>query len=209
MLIGKRAAMILAGGRSSRMGENKALMMLNEKAMVEHIIDAISKVTNEIVLVIGFGQNVDTFRAKIRKRVSIINDMLNVKSPLVGILTGTKFLSAEYVSVHPCDTPLIEPSLMAYLFKRAEGHDAAIAITKDGRLQPLNSVYKSSVVQKACEESLNRGENKCRQMIERLQDVVHVKDNELTRFDPLLRTYMNINTKQDLQELKVMLSKRV
>ncbi|MCS4538242.1 MAG: molybdenum cofactor guanylyltransferase [Thaumarchaeota archaeon] len=205
-MIGKRAAIILAGGRSSRMGENKALMMLNGKTMLEHIVEAIRKITGEIVLVIGFDQDMDA-KALISKNIPIIKDILDVKSPLIGILTGTKFLSAEYVSVHPCDTPLIEPSLMGYLFKRAEGHEAAIAITKDGRLQPLNSVYKSSAVHRACDESLNRGETKCKQMIQHLEDVVYVKEDELTRFDPLLRTYININTRQEFQELRLLLGK--
>jgi len=207
-LTGKRAAIILAGGRSSRMGENKALMMLDTKTMLGHIEERVSRVTDNIVIVIGSRQNVGQFRDASPTHVSIIKDIIDVKSPLVGILTGTKFLSAAYVSIHPCDTPLLEPSLIRYLFDRAEGHDAAIAVTKGGRLQPLNSVYSASAVGKACKESLSGGGLRCTEMIQRLHDVIYVNDEDLVKFDPHLRTYLNVNTKQEFDELRSMLNIR-
>lgn len=196
-----KGAIVLAGGKSSRMGENKALMTLMDKKMLTHIIERVEKVVDRVVVVIGFQQDPDQYSMAVPPHVPIINDSVNLRSPLVGMLAGIEFLSADYVSVHPCDTPLIEPSLLHHLFRRAEGHDAAIGVTRDGRVQPLNAVYKASVTHSSCKEALRRGDTKCKKMIERLKDVIFLNSEELMKFDPDLRTYLNINTKKELEEL--------
>ncbi|MBI2127420.1 MAG: molybdenum cofactor guanylyltransferase [Thaumarchaeota archaeon] len=201
-----KGAIVLAGGKSSRMGENKALMTLMDKKMLTHVIERVEEVVDSIVVAIGFQEDPDQYRMAVPPHVSIISDSVNLRSPLVGMLAGIEFLSADYVSVHPCDTPLLEPSLLHHLFRRAEGHDAAISVTRDGRVQPLNAVYKASVTYSSCKEALRRGDTKCKKMIERLRDVIFLNSEELMKFDPDLRTYINVNTKKELEELNRLLT---
>lgn len=198
----KRGAIVLAGGRSSRMGYNKALVMLKDKTMLAHVVERVRKVIDNVVLVIGFQHDIPKHRLAIPKHVPIINDPIDLRSPLVGIMAGIEFLAVEYVSVHPCDTPLLEPRLIQYLFARAEGHDAAIGITGDGRLQPLNAVYRSSVTYRSCKKTLEREERRCREMISRLQDIIYIPPRELMNHDPTLRTFVNVNTLQELEKLR-------
>lgn len=195
---------MLAGGRSSRMGQNKALMIFKGNTMLLHVIERVQTVAEETIAVIGFQQEVRQYRDAIPKDIPIIRDSMNLNSPLVGIMTGTEYLGIDYVSIHPCDTPFVEPKLIEHLFSRAQAHDAAIAVTADARIQPLNSVYNASAVHRACQESLREGRSRCREMIRRLQDVIYVRAEELMRFDPRLATYLNINTKEEFRELSKM-----
>ncbi len=197
----KRAAIILAGGASSRMGRNKALIKLGESTMLDHIIRKVRGVVDEVVVVVESFKDQELYSKSIQEPVPIVHDTIQKKSPLVGIVTGLENLSASYVSIHPCDTPLIEPTLVNFLFRIATGHDAVIPISPDGIIQPLNAVYASENTLKASLDALDAGELRCKNMIGRLENVAYIPSDKLRNLDPEFRTFMNINTSEDFQRL--------
>lgn len=197
----KRAAIILAGGASSRMGRNKALIKLGESTMLDHVIRKVRGVVDEVVVVVESFKDQELYSKSIQEPVPIVHDTIQKKSPLVGIVTGLENLSASYVSIHPCDTPLIEPTLVNFLFRIATGRDAVIPISPDGIIQPLNAVYASENTLKASLDALDAGELRCKNMIGRLENVAYIPSDKLRNLDPEFRTFMNINTSEDFQRL--------
>ncbi|MEE9283283.1 MAG: molybdenum cofactor guanylyltransferase [Nitrososphaerales archaeon] len=197
----KRAAIILAGGSSSRMGRNKALLILGKSTMLDHIIRRVRRVANEVVVVVESLDDQLAYKRSIQEDVPIVQDRIQKKSPLVGIVTGLENISASYVSIHPCDTPLIEPDLVNFLFRSADGHDAVIPISPDGIMQPLNAVYASENALRASIDALNAGELRCKNMIGRLDNVAYISSDQLRSLDPEFRTFLNINTSEDFQRL--------
>ncbi len=197
----KRAAIILAGGDSSRMGRNKALIKLGESTMLDHVIRKARRVVNEVIVVVKSLEDRLEYIRSIREDVPIVQDSIQKNSPLVGIVTGLQNLSASYVSIHPCDTPLIEPDLVSFLFSSADGHDAIIPISPDRIIQPLNAVYASENALRASIDALDAGELRCKNMIGRLDDVAYISSDRLKSLDPEFRTFLNINTSEDFRRL--------
>jgi len=84
----KRTAIVLAGGQSSRFGSNKAIQVLAGKPLVRHVVERVSEVTEEVVVVVGRGEATAGYYAVLPNGVRVVNDILQGKSPLVGIVTG-------------------------------------------------------------------------------------------------------------------------
>jgi len=116
----------------------------------------------------------------------------------MGILTGCKRARAEYVAVVPCDAPFLNPKILVELFKRAEGHDAAIPRWPNGYLEPLHSIYRRQAVIDVAQELMRRGSRSILRLIESLRDVVYVSIEELKLIDERLLTFFNVNTPRDL-----------
>lgn len=137
-------AVILAGGRSSRMGQNKAWLRLGEESFLERILSRLSGFSEILISAAGEA-------AYARLGFPVIPDLYPGTGPLGGVYSALQACRSPYLLVLGCDKPLFETALGVYLTDRAEGFDATVPITRDGRPQPLCAVYA-----KTCGEILHR-----------------------------------------------------
>jgi len=86
------------------------------------------------VIVVTKTAHAPEIRSALPEGVGVRTDSRRSQSPLVGFLAGADALESEYVAFLPCDLPLLSPELLAALFERALGHDAAIPRWPDGRI---------------------------------------------------------------------------
>lgn len=198
----EKSTIILAGGRGSRIGINKALAPLSGTPMVLRVVNRILHVTEKVVVVIGRNDSVAAFSKILPRNVAILRDSVSRRSPLVGMLTGLESFAGvvNYSAVVPCDSPFIRPNMIQYLFQVAEGHDAAIPIWPNGYIEPLHSVYEVQDTIRAIRRTLMIERSSNRDMIKHLKDVRYVPVDELRSYDPELRTFFNINRPEDLRE---------
>ncbi len=194
----KRGVIVLAGGMSKRMGKDKTLLPVKGVPMIKRVVDAALKVSSEVVIVVGSRRMVKEIGGVLGSDVTITEDEERGWGPIMGILSGCKRARAEYVAVVPCDAPFINPKVLLELFRRAEGHDAAIPRWPNGYLEPLHSVYKREAVLEAAQELIRRGSRSLLNLIERLNDVVYVPVEDLKLMDEKLLTFFNVNTPRDL-----------
>lgn len=197
-----RGAVILAGGKGLRIGLNKAFMILKDKPLISYVVDKALKVAEEVVIVIGRGDNEASMAKYIGpplSQVRILKDMHEGQSPLIGLLSGMKGLKSDYALAMPCDSPFIKIEALEYLFIKALGFDAAIPKWPNGYIEPLHSVYKTSSIIKAAEEALKMGELSNHDMIKRLGKVNYIPVDEIKNYDQKLLTFFNINTMNDLK----------
>lgn len=192
-------ALILAGGRSRRIGRSKALMKLGGKSLLLHMIERLRGFVREIVVVIGKDDELGTYRHIPTSEVTITRDAVAGRGPLAGILTGMGEMRSEYTAVLPCDSPFILKDVLKFLFDRARGADAAIPRWPNGYIEPLHAVYKVSSALSAAENAMGEGRLAIRNMIEGLGKVVYVGTDEIRRFDPKLSTFFNINSQEDVR----------
>lgn len=193
-----RGVIILAGGASKRMGKDKALLPVKGVPMIKRVVDVALKISSEVIIVTNGRRSSKNISNVIGDGVTIIEDEERGWGPLMGILTGCKKARAEYVAVVPCDAPFLNPKVLSELFKRAEGHDAAIPLWPNGFLEPLHSVYKREAVLKVVEELIKKGSRSIVHLIESLKDVIYVPIEELKLIDEKLLTFFNVNTPRDL-----------
>jgi len=198
----RKSVIVLAGGRGSRIGINKALTPLSGTPMILYVVARSLQVTEKVVVVIGRDDVVAAFRKVLPRNVTILRDIVSRRSPLVGMLTGMETMlgAVEYSAVVPCDSPFIRTKVLHHLFQVAEEHDAAIPIWPNGYIEPLHSVYEVQNTIRAIKRALRAKRSSNRDMIRLLKNVKYVPVEELRSYDPKLRTFFNVNRPKDLRE---------
>lgn len=202
-------ALILAGGESRRMGENKALIRFGDKPLLLHVVEKVMTLTREIKVVIGKNEELDDYTAILPSSVEISKDTVSGKGPLVGISAGMQNMCSEYALVLPCDSPFIKKKVLEHLAYRSRGADAAIPRWPNGSIEPVHAVYRISSSLPAAKSALRKKELLVIDMIKRLDKVIYVSTEELRKFDQKLVTFFNINRQVDLRTARTLRSKNV
>jgi len=201
---------VLAGGRSLRIGRDKCFMMLEGEPLIKHVVTKIRLFFEEVIVVSNRNSDTSPYTLILPSSVDVIKDVFASEGPLVGIVSGMKRLKSNYVATAPCDSPFVEIEVYKFLFQRVRGFDAAIPKWPNGYIEPLHSVYRRTSAIRAGEEALREGELSILDMIKRLKNIVAVSTTEIERFDPQLLTFLNINTIKDFEKAKkVMRSQRI
>jgi len=120
--------------------------------------------------------------------------------PLAGILSGLSACQGEYCFVAACDMPFINEKIVKLLFRKSNTFDAAIPRWEDGSLEPLHAVYRCKSMIRETEKALENNETIILAPIFRLK-AHYVEVDEIRRIDPDLRTFMNVNTCEDIQKV--------
>lgn len=194
------SALILAGGRGSRMGyKEKALMDINGKPLLAFVIESLKNVVENIIISVR-----DKAQGELLKSVfpgcRFSSDAYKNIGPLAGILSGLMACEDEYCFVAACDMPFINENVVKMLFRESEHHDAAIPRWNDGFVEPLHAVYRCKPMLVETKKAIEAGETIILAPIFKL-NVNFVGIEEVKKFDPDLRTFMNINTPEDMQKI--------
>lgn len=138
----KISCIILAGGRSSRLGANKALVPLNDKPLISYILDVVEYIFDDIVVVSRDELGLST-------KASIVLDKSDVYSPISGVLEGIKHISNFSFFLVACDMPFIDMAVVRELLaKHDDSRDCTVAKSSKG-LEPLCAVYKNKLFESA------------------------------------------------------------
>lgn len=200
---GSVTGVILAGGTSRRMGQNKALIQLGDDSLIGHVIRRIAPVTDERLLVTNTPDEYAHLGLPMR------GDIVPDAGALGGIYTGLMSASYDAVLCVACDSPFLVPKLLTYLTSVLEGYDAVMPYTYPGNpanrnnsdqitLQTLCAVYSKrclSIIELMLQESELR--------VHALQERAAVKcisPEVWQAFDPDGISFFNINTPEDLMQ---------
>jgi molybdopterin-guanine dinucleotide biosynthesis protein A len=196
----QRSAVILAGGYSRRLGRDKGLVMLAGKPLIIHVIDRISKVVGEVVVVVSSEIQKKNFEATLQKKVRTVIDKTDSQSPLIGAIRGFESAQGKYSLLLPCDTPLVSAEITQFLLDLCKNRDAVIPRWPSGYIEPLQAVYNTKSALTAATKALEQGKMNMRSMIDNLTRVRFISTIVLEHFEPKLLTFFNINTPQDLKK---------
>lgn len=178
---------ILSGGKSSRMGTDKGLLLFENKPFIQHSIDALKPLVSEIIIV----SNNKDYNVFGFKRVE---DAIENAGPLAGIYSGLNESKTDYNLVLSCDIPLISSEILEKLINAIDDVSEIIQIESEGKNMPLIALYKKSCAAKFL-KLLNEGERKLQVAVNKC-NVKNVKLNEHDAFFT-----KNINTKNDLKAI--------
>lgn len=198
------SAIILAGGKSERIGSDKAFLRMGRSTFLSIIAEEMLLVSSDVITVVG-RKKLEPFAKEVRdSRVRFAKDSHYIGNPLGGMLTGLELATNEYAAVVACDLPLVRNNVISRLFEEAKGHDAAVPIwdTKDKlSIEPLCAVYNVQRMKRAINDSLGKGISGCKLVVRSLPDVRYVPVSELKEYDRDLDFLNNINTTKDYLEL--------
>ena len=188
---------ILAGGKSRRMGENKALMRLGDISLIEHVIRCLHDVTDELLLV----TNSPTEYTHLD--VPMQGDILPGTGALGGVYTGLTHASHDTVLCVACDSPFLEPKLLTYLVSILGEYDAVMPETfthqdnTQTTLQTLCAAYSKRCLP-IIALMLRESELRVHALQERAH-IKHVSPKVWQKFDPDGISFFNINTPEDFE----------
>lgn len=194
-----RGIIILAGGKHKRMKQNKALMKLKGKALINHVLEKVLEFNYKTIVVIGRNDEFNNYSEIITTKAIIVKDKIDNMGPLSGILTGMQHVKTKCALVLPCDSPFIKKEVLEFLFKISEGFDASIPRWPNGYIEPLHAVYQVKKTIKASKNALNNEEFFIRDMIKRLKNINYIDVERFKKLDPDLFTFYNINNREDFE----------
>ncbi|WP_136481307.1 molybdenum cofactor guanylyltransferase [Cognatitamlana onchidii] len=178
---------ILAGGKSSRMGSDKGFLELNNKLFVAYSIDALTPLVSEIIIV----SDHSTYDSLGYKRVT---DCIKEAGPVSGIYSGLEASKTKYNLVLSCDIPLISSEVLQKLIEAIDDTTEIIQAESQGKSMPLVGLYKKQV-KETFYQYLQKDERRLRVVIKNCayKNVVLNKTLE--------HTTINVNTKEEFKQI--------
>jgi molybdopterin-guanine dinucleotide biosynthesis protein A len=184
------SAIVLAGGKSSRMGQPKALLRFDDEPLIVHVVRTLARLFADIVVVTAPEQELPTLP------VTLVRDTVAYQGPVGGILYGLQVAHTEVCFVTSCDAPFLNLALLSYLLSQSADYDVVVPYWQE-RLQPLHAVYRRSVAP-LLQEQLERGELRPIFLYKKVR-TREVREDELRRFDPEGLSFNNMNSPEDYQ----------
>jgi molybdopterin-guanine dinucleotide biosynthesis protein A len=203
----ERAAVVLAGGFSKRLGQDKGLVKHAGKPLVTHVLERASEVVDEVLVVVSSESQKESYSLVVPNENKIFVDDENVRSPLIVALTGFANIRAEYSLLLPCDSPFVSGKVIELLFETCVGVDAAVPRWPNDYIEPLQAVYRTSSALEATRQALGHGEMRPLNMIRLLRRTRYLSTLVIQQLDPHLTTFFNVNTPLDLAKAEKMMEK--
>ena len=217
-----RSAVILAGGRSSRIGAPKALLELAGEPLLRHVARALAPACDELIVVAapesaqaeelrdGLAHEVRLlarrWRAlhgtarpdRLRPRVRLVHDARPHLGPVSGLASALAAARGAIAFVAACDIPFLAPALVAALLARAEAAaDSDVVVPRwNGYLEPLLTVYRTSTMAAHYARQLAESELRPTARLA-LVRVDVVDEREIVQLDPGGRSFVNLNARED------------
>jgi molybdopterin-guanine dinucleotide biosynthesis protein A len=181
---------ILAGGKSSRMGQNKALMSLGGKRLVDRVVEVMRSVFDDLLMV----TNTPEMYADLG--IPMVRDVWPEKGSLGGVYSAIYHVATPYCLVVACDMPFLQTAVLRYLITQINDYDVVVPDVL-GELQTLHAIYS-----KACLQPIERRLEANRLRIVGFFPDVRVRTvtgSELESYDPELLAFQNLNTPEEFQ----------
>jgi len=195
-LVSETTGIILAGGKSRRMGRDKALLDLGGKALIRYVLEPAVGLFPEVIIV---ANDIAAFEPM---GMPVVSDLAPGAGALGGLYTGLVYASFPRVFVAACDMPFICPAAVRHLLDRADRYDVVLPSFPDG-LHPLHAVYS-----RRCEGSIMRRlEAGSLRVIDFFPEVkvLEVSREEIEEIDPGGRSVWNLNTPDDFRKAEALL----
>jgi molybdopterin-guanine dinucleotide biosynthesis protein A len=191
-MISDVTAVLLAGGRSRRMGRDKRFIEVDGEKLLDRSLRVLRANFEQVAIVIAHhGETLDA-------PVSVFRDLIPERGSLGGLYTGLKHAATPHVFLAACDMPFLNPSVIHFLVNLKEGVDVVMANLENG-IQPTHAVYSQRCIP-FIEDMLKGGHL-------RIQDLLNypgirfrlVETAELLDLDPRSLSFINVNTPDDLK----------
>lgn len=192
------SVVIQAGGQSSRMGRDKALVPLADQPMIQHVLARLVGLGDETLVTTN---NPDRFEFL---DLPLVSDEDPGAGALPGLRTALRAARGDRVLIVACDMPFVNRLLLEYLITLSTQADVVVPRWND-RYQTMQSVYARKNCLAAVEDALAQGERRMISFYPQVK-VRIVSPEEIAEYDPRGRSFFNVNTPEDLFEAEQLLA---
>jgi molybdopterin-guanine dinucleotide biosynthesis protein A len=192
------SVVVLAGGKSSRLGRDKALLPIEGQPMLAHTVQRLSALTDDLIVV----SNERESHGSLALAARLVPDIEPGQGSLMGVYSGLRVARHAHALVIACDMPLLNAHLLRYMLGLAQGYDVVIP-RLNGLLEPLHAIYG-----KAClppiSRLLDQGQRKVTAFLHEVR-VRYVEEDEIDAFDPHRLSFLNVNSLADWDRARLLL----
>lgn len=186
------SAVVLAGGKSSRMGFDKKNMTINNELLLVSMVKKLRELFNEIILITNTGNTLDIFDI-------VSKDLIESKGPLSGIYTGLKLASSKYVYFIACDMPIINKDYIMYMKNCINNNKCEAVVTKyENWIEPFNAFYSKDISYKI-KEYLNIDKKNIYGLVKKLC-AIYISEDDARKYSKDFEMFYNLNTKKDIED---------
>ena len=184
------SCIVLAGGRSFRLGTDKAFLEIGGQPLIERVVERMIKIGDEVLLV------TNTPKQFAYLGLRMVGDVQPGQGALGGVYSGLLAVRNEYSVVVACDMPFLDLKLLRYMILLTPGQDVVIPRI-GGMLEPLHAIYSRACL-RPIERVLARGGRRIVEFFPEVQ-VRYVDQREVDILDPKHLSFFNVNTPADLE----------
>ncbi|MBT3364043.1 MAG: molybdenum cofactor guanylyltransferase [Chloroflexi bacterium] len=188
------STIILAGGKGSRFGQEKASLKIDGTSLLERVIGQLAQLSSEVIVVYSQGQNAPQYH----ETATIVTDIYPDKGALGGVYTGLMTSGSHYNLIVACDMPFLNPDLLRYMIEVSCSHDIIIPYV-DQNVEPLHAVYSKDCLS-YIEDMFEQGNIRIRDLL-MIANIRYVGQSEVDRYDPEHLSMFNINYRADMQKV--------
>lgn len=201
------SAVVLAGGFSSRFGQDKVLLPLNGRPLIRHVVDAVQPIVDEVIIVTSSPERAELYAGVVGQDVKFALDQQEAQGPLVGALSGFEAACGTYSLLLAADMPLLSREVLKLFLDLCHGKAAVIPRWPNQQIEPLHAAYHTKLALEAARLAVAEGAFTVWAMIDRLRGVRYVSTLAIQQLDSELRTFFNVNTPLDLKMAEGLLKK--
>jgi molybdopterin-guanine dinucleotide biosynthesis protein A len=183
---------ILAGGKSSRFGSNKALARFNGTPLIERVTETLGRVFKNLIIITNSPLEYSYLK------IPLYQDIIKGMGPVGGIYTGLDVLDDDWAFFCACDMPFINEGLVRYIAGIKEGFNAVVPKV-DWKIEPLHALYSKRCLN-AMKDLIDKKEFQTIKAFNNIS-VRFVVEEEIKQFDPELKTFLNVNRPDELERI--------
>ncbi|MCX5836379.1 MAG: molybdenum cofactor guanylyltransferase [Deltaproteobacteria bacterium] len=183
---------ILSGGKSSRMGANKAFLHVGGERLIDRTVRIFKEIFPEVILVTNSPLDY------LDQDCTIATDIIKGKGPLGGLYTGLFHASHERIFMAACDMPFLNRAFIKYMMDHCADFDIVVPELPDG-LQPLHAIYSRRCLP-AIKRLIDKDQLKITGFYKGLKKLT-IPEDVTKRFDPKGMMFINVNTEEDLERI--------
>jgi len=193
------SGIVLAGGESKRFGGriNKAFLLLQDKPLLQWVIERISPLFTEVIVVTNEEKKFKKFPVK------LVKDIYPGYGALSGLHSGLYYAKNFYSFVCACDSPFISSELVRYLIKKKKEYDVIVPWLESGQ-EPFCALYSKNCLQPIMEVMEKKKRPRIIDFFEQV-NVCKIDEREIKKVDPQLISFFNINTWADFHQAKILI----
>ena len=191
---------LLAGGKSRRMGEDKRHLVVGEQTLLERGLAVLHSIFQEVLVVIAQDS------PPLGVDASVVRDLVPDCGSLGGLHSGLMQATTPWVFVVACDMPFLNQAVIAQFTSRRATADIVMA-KLDARLHPMHALYGKQCLP-VLEQMIGARQLKIQEMVSQLSlRVRYVTEADLVTIDPSWRSFYNVNTLADLEAARSLLAR--
>ena len=197
------SGIVLAGGRSSRMGSDKASLLLDGHSLLHRTVAALDAVVDEVVIVRAADQSIPLVQR--RGSLVVVEDPVEGQGPLFGMATGLEASSGQIALVVGVDHPFLRPALLRLLVERIRGGERWVLPIADGRPQPLCSAFASDALE-VMRRHIEAGARAPMAVAAEL-GMVRLPEEEWRTVDPEGLSFVDVDTPEEFEAARARLER--